>query len=149
MHVCNQCVPLCISYPVGYTTDDLQFMWQSEDPVQMDQIALPQFDMSQEDIDYGNCTKVYSTGTALRFSYTFFNRMLQTLLISQKSGMDSVMDFESGGSKFESHCSQHVVVSLGKTLHPILLLWGLSTALNVCKSLWIKASNKMTCNVKK
>ncbi|KAL3061008.1 glycine receptor, beta b [Trematomus bernacchii] len=46
----------------GYTTDDLQFMWQTEAPVQMDQIALPQFDMSQEDIDYGNCTKVYSTG---------------------------------------------------------------------------------------
>ena len=27
-------------------------------------------------------------------------------------------------------------------LHPKLLLWGLSTVLNVCKSLWIKASNK-------
>ena len=34
--------------------------------------------------------------------------------------------------------SQHVVVSLGKTLHPKLLLWGSSTVLNVCKSLWIK-----------
>ena len=44
----------------------------------------------------------------------------------------SVLDFESGGSKFESHCSQHVVVSLGKTLHPKLLLWGLSTVLIVC-----------------
>ncbi|KAK1904700.1 Glycine receptor subunit beta [Dissostichus eleginoides] len=44
----------------GYTTDDLQFMWQTGDPVQMDQIALPQFDMSQEDIDYGNCTKFYA-----------------------------------------------------------------------------------------
>jgi len=54
----------------------------------------------------------------------------------------SVLDFESGGNKFESHCSQHVVVSLGKTLHPKLFLWGLSTELNVCKSLWIKASNK-------
>ncbi|KAK3564773.1 hypothetical protein QTP86_026413, partial [Hemibagrus guttatus] len=46
----------------GYTTDDLQFMWQSGDPVQMEEIALPQFDIRQEDIEYGNCTKYY-TGT--------------------------------------------------------------------------------------
>ncbi|KAM7389092.1 hypothetical protein PAMP_023087 [Pampus punctatissimus] len=45
---------------VGYTTDDLQFMWQTGDPVQMDAIALPQFDIRQEDIDYGNCTKYYA-----------------------------------------------------------------------------------------
>lgn len=44
----------------GYTTDDLQFMWQTGDPVQMEQIALPQFDIKQEDIDYGNCTKFYA-----------------------------------------------------------------------------------------
>ncbi|XP_036934087.1 glycine receptor, beta b [Acanthopagrus latus] len=44
----------------GYTTDDLQFMWQTGDPVQMDAIALPQFDIRQEDIDYGNCTKFYA-----------------------------------------------------------------------------------------
>ncbi|XP_026874009.1 glycine receptor, beta b isoform X2 [Electrophorus electricus] len=44
----------------GYTTDDLQFMWQSGDPVQMDEIALPQFDIRQEDIEYGNCTKFYA-----------------------------------------------------------------------------------------
>uniref|UniRef100_A0A3Q2V8G8 Glycine receptor, beta a n=1 Tax=Haplochromis burtoni TaxID=8153 RepID=A0A3Q2V8G8_HAPBU len=37
---------------------DLVFMWQS-DPVQMDEIALPQFDIKQEDIKYGNCTKYY------------------------------------------------------------------------------------------
>ncbi|MED6257184.1 hypothetical protein ATANTOWER_014054 [Ataeniobius toweri] len=43
----------------GYTTDDLQFMWQTGDPVQMDAIALPQFDIRHEDIDYGNCTKFY------------------------------------------------------------------------------------------
>ncbi|KAG9344084.1 hypothetical protein JZ751_012564 [Albula glossodonta] len=43
----------------GYTTDDLRFMWQSSDPVQMDEIALPQFDVKQEDIEYGNCTKFY------------------------------------------------------------------------------------------
>uniref|UniRef100_A0A3Q0SX34 Glycine receptor, beta a n=1 Tax=Amphilophus citrinellus TaxID=61819 RepID=A0A3Q0SX34_AMPCI len=42
----------------GYTTSDLVFMWQS-DPVQMDEIALPQFDIKQEDIKYGNCTKYY------------------------------------------------------------------------------------------
>ena len=54
----------------------------------------------------------------------------------------SVLIFKSEDSKFKSHCSQHVVVSLGKTLHPKLLLWGLPTVLNVCKSLWIKASNK-------
>uniref|UniRef100_A0A3Q2NV68 Glycine receptor, beta a n=1 Tax=Fundulus heteroclitus TaxID=8078 RepID=A0A3Q2NV68_FUNHE len=42
----------------GYTTSDLVFMWQS-DPVQMDEIALPQFDIKQEDIIYGNCTKYY------------------------------------------------------------------------------------------
>ncbi|XP_006629541.2 glycine receptor, beta b isoform X2 [Lepisosteus oculatus] len=43
----------------GYTTDDLRFIWQSGDPVQMEQIALPQFDIKQEDIEYGNCTKYY------------------------------------------------------------------------------------------
>uniref|UniRef100_A0A3Q3FIU0 Glycine receptor, beta b n=1 Tax=Labrus bergylta TaxID=56723 RepID=A0A3Q3FIU0_9LABR len=48
----------------GYTTDDLQFMWQTGDPVQMDAIALPQFDIRQEDIDYGNCTKFYE-GTGI------------------------------------------------------------------------------------
>jgi len=65
------CVYVCIHildpyHPVGYTTNDLQFMWQTGDPVQMDNIALPQFDIRQEDIDYGNCTKFYSgTGTVL------------------------------------------------------------------------------------
>ena len=54
----------------------------------------------------------------------------------------SALILESDDSKFKSHCSQHVVVSLGKTLHPKLLLWGLPRVLNVCKSLWIKASNK-------
>ncbi|XP_046698488.1 glycine receptor, beta a isoform X2 [Silurus meridionalis] len=44
----------------GYTTKDLVFMWQSGDPVQMDEIALPQFDVKQEDIAYRNCTKFYS-----------------------------------------------------------------------------------------
>lgn len=59
-------LPLYFFHPVGYTTDDLQFMWQTGDPVQMDAIALPQFDIRQEDIDYGNCTKFYSgTGTAV------------------------------------------------------------------------------------
>ncbi|XP_006002773.1 glycine receptor, beta b [Latimeria chalumnae] len=43
----------------GYTTDDLRFIWQSGDPVQMEQIALPQFDIKQDDIEYGNCTKYY------------------------------------------------------------------------------------------
>ncbi len=58
------CVSLFLFLPVGYTTDDLQFMWQTGDPVQMDAIALPQFDIRQEDIDYGNCTKFYAgTGT--------------------------------------------------------------------------------------
>ncbi|KAK7929184.1 hypothetical protein WMY93_005579 [Mugilogobius chulae] len=42
----------------GYTTRELVFMWQS-DPVQMDEISLPQFDIRQEDIKYGNCTKYY------------------------------------------------------------------------------------------
>ena len=58
--------------------------------------------------------------------------------------MNSVLDFESG--EFESHCSQHVVVSLGKTLHPKLLLWLMSTVLNACKSLWIKESHKFLPN---
>lgn len=41
-------------------------MWQTGDPVQMDAIALPQFDIRQEDIDYGNCTKYYAgTGGSL------------------------------------------------------------------------------------
>ncbi|XP_051893840.1 glycine receptor, beta b [Pristis pectinata] len=43
----------------GYTTEDLKFIWQAKDPVQMEQIALPQFDVKEEDIEYGNCTKYY------------------------------------------------------------------------------------------
>lgn len=58
-------------HSVGYTTDDLQFMWQTGDPVQMDAIALPQFDIRQEDIDYGNCTKFYA-GTGNIISYDMF-----------------------------------------------------------------------------
>ena len=58
---------------------------------------------------------------------------------------DSALIFGSGEHWFNPHCSQHVVVSLGNTLHPKLLLWGLSTVLHVCKSLWVKASNK--CHV--
>uniref|UniRef100_A0A3B3ZE36 Glycine receptor, beta a n=1 Tax=Periophthalmus magnuspinnatus TaxID=409849 RepID=A0A3B3ZE36_9GOBI len=49
-------VSVCVA--VGYTTRELVFMWQS-DPVQMDEISLPQFDIRQEDIKYGNCTKYY------------------------------------------------------------------------------------------
>ncbi|GAB1287633.1 Glycine receptor subunit beta [Apodemus speciosus] len=44
---------------IGYTTDDLRFIWQSGDPVQLEKIALPQFDIKKEDIEYGNCTKYY------------------------------------------------------------------------------------------
>nr|XP_008512667.1 PREDICTED: glycine receptor subunit beta [Equus przewalskii] len=50
----------------GYTTDDLRFIWQSGDPVQLEKIALPQFDIKKEDIEYGNCTKYYKgTGSLL------------------------------------------------------------------------------------
>ena len=57
------CVCVCVP-AVGYTTDDLRFMWETGDPVQMDEIALPQFDIKQEDIEYGNCTKFYA-GTGM------------------------------------------------------------------------------------
>ncbi|KAJ7326860.1 hypothetical protein JRQ81_016619 [Phrynocephalus forsythii] len=50
---------LSLSLSVGYTTDDLRFIWQSGDPVQLEKIALPQFDIKKEDIEYGNCTKYY------------------------------------------------------------------------------------------
>ncbi|XP_032811037.2 glycine receptor subunit beta [Petromyzon marinus] len=43
----------------GYTTDDLRFIWEPGDPVQMDQVALPQFDVGTDNIEYGNCTKFY------------------------------------------------------------------------------------------
>uniref|UniRef100_A0A8C9NBR0 Glycine receptor subunit beta n=1 Tax=Serinus canaria TaxID=9135 RepID=A0A8C9NBR0_SERCA len=46
-------------FSFGYTTDDLRFIWQSGDPVQLEKIALPQFDIKKEDIEYGNCTKYY------------------------------------------------------------------------------------------
>lgn len=49
----------------------------------MDAIALPQFDIRQEDIDYGNCTKFYAgTGTVF---HLFFKRQakLSEFLISQ------------------------------------------------------------------
>lgn len=48
-----------VCHKVGYTTDDLRFIWQPGDPVQMEKIALPQFDIKTEDIEYGNCTKYY------------------------------------------------------------------------------------------
>ena len=57
---------------------------------------------------------------------SFYFQNLVTSL-SDCGSVDRVLDFESGGTKFESHCSQHVVVSLGKTLHPKWLLWGLPT----------------------
>lgn len=47
-------------------------MWQSGDPVQMDEIALPQFDIKQEDIEYGNCTKFYAgTGETFYILYLY------------------------------------------------------------------------------
>jgi len=63
----------------------------------------------------------------------------------------SALNLGSGEHKFNPHCSQHVVVSLGNTLHPKSLLWGLSTVWSVCKSLWIKASNRTqrACRLKK
>uniref|UniRef100_A0A8C9NCA2 Glycine receptor beta n=1 Tax=Serinus canaria TaxID=9135 RepID=A0A8C9NCA2_SERCA len=51
-------------FSFGYTTDDLRFIWQSGDPVQLEKIALPQFDIKKEDIEYGNCTKYYK-GTGI------------------------------------------------------------------------------------
>ena len=42
-----------------------------------------------------------------------------------------VLVFGSGGHRFKPHCTQHVVVSLSKTLHPKLLLWGLPTVLSM------------------
>ncbi len=65
---------------VGYTTDDLQFMWQSVDPVQMEEIALPQFDIKQEDIEYGNCTKFYAgTGKSFPLSMNGTNVYISSL----------------------------------------------------------------------
>lgn len=55
---------LLFKHIVGYTTDDLQFIWQSGDPVQLEKIALPQFDIKKEDIKLGNCTKYYK-GTGM------------------------------------------------------------------------------------
>ena len=43
----------------------------------------------------------------------------------------SVLVFGSGEHRFKPHCSQHVAVSLGKTLHPKVLLWGLPTVLSM------------------
>ena len=57
--------------------------------------------------------------------------LTHTAHIGGCGSVDRVLDFESGGSKFVSHCSQNVVVSLGKTLHPKLLLWGLPTVLSM------------------
>lgn len=80
-------MPLYLFHPVGYTTDDLQFMWQTGDPVQMDAIALPQFDIRQEDIDYGNCTKFYpGTGNVLVMNPIFLDIFQQqvTMIISKE-----------------------------------------------------------------
>uniref|UniRef100_UPI00358F06EF glycine receptor subunit beta n=1 Tax=Myxine glutinosa TaxID=7769 RepID=UPI00358F06EF len=43
----------------GYTTEDLRFIWEPDDPVQMNEIALPQFDIAREEVEYRNCTKFY------------------------------------------------------------------------------------------
>lgn len=77
------CVTFCGFHPVGYTTDDLQFMWQTGDPVQMDAIALPQFDIRQEDIDYGNCTKYYA-GTGI---VIFFKKQVTKCVLVRKVEM--------------------------------------------------------------
>ncbi len=77
------CNIICILFNVclvGYTTDDLRFMWQSGDPVQMDEIALPQFDIKQEDIEYGNCTKFYAgTGKSFPLSMNGTNVYISSL----------------------------------------------------------------------
>nr|XP_024658421.1 glycine receptor subunit beta isoform X3 [Maylandia zebra] len=67
----------------GYTTSDLVFMWQS-DPVQMDEIALPQFDIKQEDIKYGNCTKYYQGTGYYTCVEVIFTLRRQVMLNSPK-----------------------------------------------------------------
>ncbi len=88
------CVFLCV-YVVGYTTKDLVFMWQSGDPVQMDEISLPQFDVKQEDIKYGNCTKFYQ-GTGMDSHI----HLLATLLIQFKIICIALFTIQSLQSNF-------------------------------------------------
>lgn len=104
--VSHCCAPPSSSSPVGYTTDDLQFMWQTGDPVQMDAIALPQFDIRQEDIDYGNCTKFYAgTGGSL---------LKESGFGSQLSGLRFESSFQlMKATSFSCHCVK------GKCLSPI------------------------------
>lgn len=104
--VSHCCAPPSSSSPVGYTTDDLQFMWQTGDPVQMDAIALPQFDIRQEDIDYGNCTKFYAgTGGSL---------LKESGFGSQLSGLRFESSFQlMKVTPFSCHCVK------GKCLSPI------------------------------
>ncbi|XP_012508444.1 PREDICTED: glycine receptor subunit beta [Propithecus coquereli] len=62
------------NFKVGYTTDDLRFIWQSGDPVQLEKIALPQFDIKKEDIEYGNCTKYYKGTGMMDYRVNIFLR---------------------------------------------------------------------------
>lgn len=50
----------------------------------MDAIALPQFDIRQEDIDYGNCTKFYE-GTGNPSGYSRNNKEVYFFISAQSN----------------------------------------------------------------
>lgn len=95
-------------------------MWQTGDPVQMDEIALPQFDIRQEDIDYGNCTKYYAgTGTAIsdRWSKTNHLKCMIYCSLNDFKHFHSVQVFLClSFQKRKTKCA-------GFLMRPILVLW--------------------------
>ena len=54
----------------------------------------------------------------LIFRFIFVFSVSTVTCLGGCGSVDRLLVFESGGSKFESHCSQHVVVSLGQDTSP-------------------------------
>jgi len=82
------------------------------------------------------CTRLQGPGQAFytrgqqtgRFCVTYLSWLY--LIWEACGAVDRALVWGSDG-QFKPHCSQHVVVSLGKTLHPKLLLWGFPTVLSM------------------
>ncbi|XP_059489262.1 glycine receptor subunit alpha-2-like [Neocloeon triangulifer] len=60
---------------LSHTTDDLVFLWDSQIPLVVDRIELPQLDLVKNET--GDCTQVYSTGnfTCLEVIFTLKRRL--------------------------------------------------------------------------
>lgn len=81
----------------------------------MDAIALPQFDIRQEDIDYGNCTKYYAgTGESL---------LKESGFVSQLSGLRFESSFQHmKATPFFCHCVKGKCLSAIENFYHLIVL---------------------------